>query len=97
MDLGELKPDVGMLSYVPRYVGTSGGIGSADGAITSFGILVSPDGVAYSEATSGSWAADGKMKTATFGPVAARFVRLEARATNGKGPVATEVTVGAKR
>jgi alpha-L-fucosidase len=97
LDLGELRPDVGMLSYVPRYVSTSGGIGSADGAITSFGILVSPDGVVYTEATSGSWAADGKMKTATFGPVAARFVRLEARATSGKAPVATEVTVGAKR
>jgi alpha-L-fucosidase len=97
LDLGEVRSDVGMLSYVPRYVATSGGIGSADGAITSFGILASADGVDFTEVTSGSWLADGKMKTATFGPVAARFVRLEARAANGKAPVATEVTVGAQR
>jgi hypothetical protein len=86
-----------MLSYVPRYVSTSGGIGSADGAITSFGILVSTDGSQFTEATSGTWTADGKMKTATFNPVAARYVRLEARAANGSSAVATEVTVGAKR
>jgi alpha-L-fucosidase len=97
LDLGKVRADVGMLSYVPRYVSTSGGIGSADGAITSFGILVSTDGVDFTEATSGSWAADGKMKTVSFGPVAARFVRLEARAANGAAAVATEVTVGAKR
>ena len=42
--------------------------------------------------------ADGKMKVATFGPVAARYVRLEARAVNGgTAAAATEITVGAKR
>ncbi|HVY25633.1 MAG TPA: alpha-L-fucosidase [Polyangiaceae bacterium] len=97
LDLGEAKPDVGMLAYVPRYVNVSGGIGAADGAITSFGVLVSTDGKAFIEATSGSWAADGKMKTVTFGPVAARYVRLEVRAANGAAAVATEVTVGAMR
>lgn len=97
LDLGEVHADVGMLSYVPRYITTSGGIGSAEGAITSFGILVSTDGNAFTEATSGIWAADGKMKTATFAPVAARYVRLEARAANGATAIATEVTVGARR
>lgn len=97
LDLGKVRPDVGMLSYVPRYVTTSGGIGSADGAITSFGILVSTDGTNFSEATTGTWAADGKLKTVTFNPVAARYVRLEARVANGSSAVATEVTVGAKR
>jgi alpha-L-fucosidase len=97
LDLGQVHADVGMLSYVPRYIVSSGGIGSGDGAITSFGILVSTDGVEFSEVTTGTWIADGKMKTATFGPVAARFVRLEARAANGAAPVATEVSVGAKR
>jgi hypothetical protein len=36
------------------------------------------------------------MKWVTFGPVAARYVRLEARSQRRPG-VATEVTVGAKR
>jgi alpha-L-fucosidase len=97
LDLGETRADIGMLSYIPRYVEASDGIGSPDGAITSFGVLVSTDGAAFTEATSGSWAADGKMKTVTFGPVAGRYVRLEARAANGAAAVATEVTVGAKR
>ena len=38
------------------------------------------------------------MKAVAFGPVAARYVRLEARAANGNGgAVATEITVGARR
>ena len=38
------------------------------------------------------------MKAATFGPVAARYVRLEARAVNGgTAAAATEITVGARR
>lgn len=97
LDLGQSRPDVGMLAYVPRYVTTSGGIGSPDGAITSFGILVSTDGKTFTEASSGTWTADGKMKTTTFGPVSARYVRLEARSVSGSSAVATEVTVGAKR
>jgi len=83
------------VTVVERFV--SDGSGSADGAITSYGVLVSTDGATFTEATSGSWAADGKMKWVTFGPVAARYVRLEARAANGAAAVATEVTVGAKR
>ena len=31
----------------------------------------------------GTWPTDGKMKVATFGPVAARYVRLEATSANG--------------
>lgn len=97
LDLGQVRSDVGMLSYVPRYVSTSGGIGSADGAITSFRVLVSTDGSQFTEASSGTWTADGKMKTVTFTPARARYVRLDARAANGSAAVATEVTVGAKR
>lgn len=35
------------------------------------------------------------MKVATFGPVKARYVRLEARAASGDDVAATEITVGA--
>jgi hypothetical protein len=38
----------------------------------------------------------GRMKTATFGPAAARYVRFEARAANGASAAATEITVGAR-
>jgi alpha-L-fucosidase len=98
LDLGQTRPDVGMLAYVPQYSLTAGGTGVAAGAITSYGILVSTDGATFTEATSGTWAADGKMKTVVFGPVAARYVRLEARAANGGATAyATDLTVGANR
>ncbi|HXU06655.1 MAG TPA: alpha-L-fucosidase, partial [Polyangia bacterium] len=95
LDLGATKPDVGMLGYVPEYMNNAA---LTAGAITSYGILTSTNGTTFTEATSGTWAADGKMKVATFGPVAARYVRLEARAVNGTtAAAATEITVGAKR
>ncbi len=94
LDLGMARPDVGMLSYVPQY---SGGKGVTTGNITSYGILVSTDGTTFTEATMGTWPADGKLHTAVFGPVAARYVRLEVRAANGGAAVVTDVTVGANR
>jgi alpha-L-fucosidase len=95
LDLGATKPDVGILSYVPRYVANMGP--STDGAITGYTISVSTDGSTFADATSGTWANDGKMKVATFGPTAARYVRLQATAVNGSNAAATEVTVGARR
>jgi alpha-L-fucosidase len=95
IDLGASKPDVGLLAYVPEY---SANVALTAGAITSYGILTSTNGTTFTEATSGTWPADGKMKVATFGPAAARYVRLEARAVNGgSSAAATEITVGARR
>jgi alpha-L-fucosidase len=95
IDLGATKPDVGMLDYVPEYMNN---VALTAGAITSYGILVSTNGTTFTEVVSGTWAADGKMKVAVFGPVAARYVRLEARAVNGGTSAATtEITIGARR
>jgi alpha-L-fucosidase len=95
VDLGEVKPDVSVLDYVPRYVAQSGP--SADGAITSYAIETSTDGTTFTPATSGTWDPDGKMKAAAFAPVAARYVRLDAMAVNGTNAAATEMAVGAQR
>jgi alpha-L-fucosidase len=97
IDLGQSRPDVGMLDYVPRYVNVNGGAGSTDGAITAFSILVSQDGTTFNQAATGTWVADGKMKHVTFTAVAARYVRLTANAAMGATAVATEITVGARR
>jgi alpha-L-fucosidase len=94
LDLGQSRPDVGMLSYVPQYVS---GVGVTGGNITTYGILVSTDGTTFTEAASGTWPADGKLKTAIFGPVAARYVRLEVRAAMGGAAIVTDITVGANR
>jgi alpha-L-fucosidase len=94
LDLGQTRPDVGMLTVVPQY---ANGVGVAGGNITSYGILVSTDGTSFTQAGTGSWPADGKLHTALFGPVAARYVRFEARAANGASAIVTDITVGANR
>jgi alpha-L-fucosidase len=95
LDLGSVKPDVGYFGYLPGYSGSGP---TTTGSITSYKILVSSDNTTYTAATSGTWPADGKYKGVVFGPVAARYVRLEADAVSGTGGAqATEVVVGARR
>ena len=95
LDLGSVKPDVGYFGYLPGYAGNGP---TSNGSITSYKILVSSDNSTYTTATSGTWPGDGKYQGVLFGPVAARYVRLEADAVNGTGGAqATEVVVGARR
>jgi alpha-L-fucosidase len=94
MDLGQLRPDVGMLQVLENYARTGP---TTSGNITSFRILVSADGSAFTEVSSGTWPADAKPHTAIFGPVAARYVRFEARAASSVSAVATDITIGANR
>jgi len=95
LDLGSVKPDVGYFGYLPGYAGNGP---TTNGSITSYKILVSSDNSTYTTATSGIWPGDGKYQGVLFGPVAARYVRLEADAVNGTGGAqATEVVVGARR
>jgi hypothetical protein len=97
LDLGQVRPDVGMLAYVPQYRLVPGSGGLADGAITSYAISISTDGASFIEATAGSWAADGQLQRASFGPLPARYVRLEVREAMGAAAVTTEISVGANR
>jgi hypothetical protein len=95
LDLGSVKSDVGYFGYLPGYAGNGP---TTNGSITSYKILVSSDNSVYTPATSGTWPGDGKYKGVLFGPVAARYVRLEADGVNGTGGAqATEVVVGARR
>jgi len=94
LDLGEVKPDVSVLDYVPRYIAQYGP--STDGAITSYEVETSTDGTTFTPATSGAWDPDGNMKTAAFAPVAARYVRLDALGIYGTDVAATEISVGAR-
>ncbi|HMF44806.1 MAG TPA: alpha-L-fucosidase, partial [Polyangia bacterium] len=95
VDLGDVRPDVSVLNYVPRYIAQMGP--STDGAITSYNVYVSTDNATFTMVASGDWPASGLMKTASFDPVAARYVRLEATAVNGTNAAATEIAVGAHR
>ena len=87
-----MLPDVGWLGVVPHYHHETS---SKDGNVTSYRILTGTDGSNFTEATAGTWEADGRMKAAAFGPTPARFVRFEVRAANGK-PAVTEITVGGR-
>jgi alpha-L-fucosidase len=93
IDLGQVQPDVGILNYVPRYVANVGP--SVDGAITSYAVSVSSDGTTFTQVAAGDWPADWTMKTASFPPAAARYVRLDALAVNGTNAAVTEIAVGA--
>lgn len=93
LDLGQARPDVGWLGSLPRYHDEKG---STDGNVTWYRILTSNDGSSFDERAAGAWAADGKMKVATFAPTSARYVRFEIRGANGV-PALTELSVGAAR
>ena len=93
LDLGRVRPDLGWLGCVPRYYNENS---STEGNVTSYRILTSTDGNDFTEATAGTWTADGRMKVATFRAKPARFVRFEIRASNGS-PAVTEITLGARR
>ena len=95
VDLGQVRPDVSVLNYVPRYVAQVGP--STDGAITSYAVHVSTDGATFTVVATGDWPANGLMKTAAFAPVGARYVRLEALAVNGTNAAATEIAIGARK
>jgi alpha-L-fucosidase len=92
LDLGRVRPDVGWLGCVPFYKLEKS---STEGNVTSYGISISSDGGHFTEASVGTWAADGKMKAASFAPTPARYVRFEVRTANGN-PAITEITLGAR-
>ena len=93
LDLGQSRPDVGIVSVTPRYMNNRP---VADGNITSYRVLTGVDSGSLSETASGLWTADGKLKVVTFTPTAARYVRLEVRAANGTAATATEISVGGR-
>jgi alpha-L-fucosidase len=93
LDLGRVRPDVGWLGCLPRYHNEQS---SRDGNVTAYRVSISSDGSGFTEARVGIWAADGRMKVATFGPAPARYLRFEILAASGS-PAVTEITVGGRR
>jgi alpha-L-fucosidase len=84
LDLGQSRPDVGWLGCTPY---ASGDTNTTIGNVTSYRVLLSTDGTSFTEATSGTFAADAKLQVAAFGPAAARYLRFEVRAANGNPAV----------
>ena len=78
------------LTYLPRQDS------SYYGDIGQYSISVSSDGTSWSApVVAGTWADDKTLKTALFGSVSARFVRLTALTEAGnRGPFSSAAEIG---
>ncbi len=93
LDLGKTFTDVGWLGCTPY---ASGDATAKTGNVTGYTVSVSTNDSAFDKVTSGTWAADGQFKVATFDPVSARYVRFQVDSANGSAAV-TELTLGGVR
>lgn len=78
---------VSQVNYLPRQDG------NVNGNITNYNVYTSTDGVNYTKVTSGSWANSAALKSATFTPVNAAYVKLEATSGTGGWASAAEINV----
>ncbi|WP_214324821.1 discoidin domain-containing protein [Nonomuraea sediminis] len=76
LNLEEVRT-VSALTYQPRFDG------NLNGTILAYNVYVSTDGQAFTQVATGTWAADARLKTATFPATSARYVRLEGTKGNG--------------
>lgn len=78
--------NVSELNYLPRQAGIYG-------RITGYNVYTSTDGTSFTKAASGTWADDKTEKIASFTPVTAAYVKLEATDGNGNCASAAEINV----
>jgi alpha-galactosidase len=86
LDLGSIH-NVAGLTYQPRLDTYS------TGTITGYTVYVSTDGTTFTKVTSGSWPSDRSLKSVTFSPQQASYVRLEATSGVGGYASAAEIDV----
>jgi alpha-L-fucosidase len=92
IDLGKEYRDVGIASYVPKYVPVV--TPSTQGSIQSYKISTSTDNTNFVPVAAGEWSGDISMKVVTFSPTNARYVRLEALTGVNGYAAATEIAIG---
>lgn len=80
IDLGGIWSNVSTLEYLPKQWSRSN---ATDGDITSYTIFTSTDGVNWTQAASGTWAANRKTKVTEWSNRDVRYVRLQANAATG--------------
>ena len=78
---------VSSLQYVPRQDGNS------NGNITSYNVYASIDGTNFTKVAAGTWPNNSTRKTASFAPVSAAYIKLEATAGSGGWASASEISV----
>ncbi|NOU88413.1 carbohydrate-binding protein [Paenibacillus sp. LMG 31460] len=85
LNLGRTS-NINKISYLPRK-------SAINGIITGYNVFVSTDGVTFTKVKSGSWASDNSVKYATFTPIDASYVKLEATAGVNGWASAAEINV----
>jgi alpha-galactosidase len=75
------------LTYQPRLDG------DVTGTITGYTVEVSIDGITYTLVATGTWAGDSSIKSAAFGAMTARYLRLTATSAINNYASAAEVAV----
>ncbi len=75
------------VTYLPRQDNNLGG------TITSYNVYVSSDGTNFTKVATGSWTADATLKSVSFTPTSASYVRIEAVSALGGLAAASEVNV----
>jgi hypothetical protein len=91
-DFGEAVDGITTLNYVPKYKTVS--TPTTLGSIKSYEIAVSTNNTDFTVVAAGEWNGDSSMKVATFTPITARYVRLEARSAANDYAAATEIEIG---
>ena len=79
--------NVSKLRYLPRQDSNQNGI------ISVYNVYVSADGLNFVRVATGNWAIDASEKSATFTPVSAAYVRLEAAAGQAGFASAGEINI----
>jgi len=92
LDLGQVIPDVSILTYVPKYIPMVNP--RQEGSIRAYKIYKSLDGTAFTEIASEEWNGDMKMKVVTWTPTSARYIRLEALSAVDDFAAITELAIG---
>lgn len=93
LDLGTVRPGIDMLTYLPRQDMQNGQYVTT-GNVTGFRVDTSTDGVHFTAAAQGGWAADKTLKSTKFASRPARYVRFTATAAKGGAAMASQLDCG---
>lgn len=93
IDYGRVRDSLSILTYLPKYVPYIDP--KTEGSVTQYAVYLSEDGAKYVRVAAGNWTGDTAMKTVTFAPRSARYVKFEVLAANEGFAAATEVMLGA--
>lgn len=92
IDLGRMRDSISILTYLPKYVPYIDP--KEEGSVTGYVVYLSENGEDFTQVAKGNWEGTTDMKSVTFSPKKAQFVRFEVMEANNGFAAATEIEVG---